>query len=77
MSLFAFLTFVSCLLHASTGAVLPQLPPLPPFMTLEEHFVTAEVVPQDASQAPWLIQKLEDLDTLRLKEMDEGHINKQ
>ena len=77
MSLFAFLTFVLCLLQACTGAVLPQLPPLPPFMTLEEHFVTAEIVPQDTSQPPWLIQKLEDLDTLRLDEMDKGHITKQ
>lgn len=46
-------------------------------MTLEEHFVTAELVPQDANQAPWLIQKLEDLDTLRLEEMDEGRVTKQ
>ena len=80
MIVFTFLTLVFCFLKASTGAVLPRQsePPLPPLITLEEHFTSAEALPgQYVVQPPWIIQKLRDLDSLRLEEMDQGKITKQ
>lgn len=73
----AVLSLVFSFLKACTGAVVPQYPPLPPFITLEEHFTTAEIVGQDNVTPPWIVQKLLDLDALRLEEMDQGRINKQ
>ena len=57
-------------------AIFPRKP-LPPFITLEEHFTIAEIAVQYTNQAPWIIQKLEDLGTLRLKDMDGGNVAKQ
>ena len=64
-------------LKASTAAVLARAPPLPPFITLEEHFYSAPIIAQDTTTPGWLIQKLADLDGLRIKEMDQGRITKQ
>lgn len=72
-----FLFFSFCFLHSSAAAVLPRDPPLPPFITLEEHFTPAEISSQDAAAPPYIQQKLADLDGLRLQEMDEGRIVKQ
>ena len=76
MIVFTLLPLVFCLWKASTLAIPPRQS-LPPFITLEEHFTTAEIAAQYTSQAPWIIQKLEDLDGLRLAEMDQGQIIKQ
>ena len=78
MILSAFLTLVFYFLKASTGAVLPRQHPLPPFITLEEHFTPAAIIPgQYAGSPQWYIEKLEDLDSLRLEEMDQARITKQ
>ena len=75
---FTFLTAVfSFFFTLSTAAVLPRYPPLPPFITLEEHFTTSEFSAQTATTQAWLVQKLLDLDGLRIQEMDEGRITKQ
>lgn len=47
MILFAVLPLVFSFLKACTGAVLPQYPPLPPFIALEEHFTITEIAVQD------------------------------
>ena len=71
------LPLIFSFLKACTGAVLPQYPPLPPFIALEEHFTTAEIAGQNNATSPWIVQKLLDLDALRLEEMDQGRITKQ
>lgn len=63
---------VSCFLKALTA--LPLDLPLPPFITLEEHFTTNALATQVAAS---LRSTLEDLDGLRLQEMDQGRIAKQ
>lgn len=77
MIFITFLTLMSSFLKMSTGAVLPRSLPLPPFITLEEHFATAEIATQYVNQAPWIVQKLEDLDGVRLQDMDQGNVAKQ
>ena len=77
MILFAFLPVVFAFARLSTAAVLPRHPPLPPFITLEEHFVAPELLAQFASTAAWQVQKLLDLDGLRIQDMDEARITKQ
>ena len=77
MILFTLVTLLSCFLKAATGAVLSRAAPLPPFITMEEHFNTPEIAPQDAGQAPAILQRLADLGSLRLKEMDQAKITKQ
>ena len=77
MIVLTFLFFLFCFLHPSAAAVLPRLPPLPPFITLEEHFTPAELAYQDAAVPLYYHEKLEDLDGLRLQEMDQGRITKQ
>ena len=72
-----FSSFLFCLLRSSAAAVLPRDPPLPPFITLEEHFTPAEIAYQDAASPLYIQQKLADVDGLRLQEMDEGRITKQ
>lgn len=63
---------VSCFLKVLTA--LPVDLPLPPFITLEEHFTTTTLATQVAAS---LRSTLEDLDGLRLQEMDQGRIAKQ
>lgn len=77
MIVFVVLPLVFSFLEACIGAVLPQYPPLPPFIALEEHFSIAEIAVQNTATQPWIVQKLLDLDVLRLKEMDQGRITKQ
>ena len=77
MIVLTFFIFLFCFLHPSAGAVLPRDPPLPPFITLEEHFHPAEIASQDAAAPLYIQQKLGDLDGLRLQEMDQGRIAKQ
>ena len=77
MILHAVLICVVCFFKASIAVALPRNPPLPPFITLEEHFTTAELAAQNTGTAPWIVQKLADLDGLRLDEMDQGRITKQ
>ena len=77
MIVLTFLFFLCCFLHSSAAAVLPRVPPLPPFITLEEHFTPAEISSQDAASPLYIQQKLADLDGLRLQEMDQGRIAKQ
>lgn len=77
MIVFAVLPLVLTFLKACTGAVLPQYPPLPPFIALEEHFTIAEIAVQNTGTPPWIVQKLLDLDGLRLEEMDQGRVTKQ
>lgn len=77
MIVLAVLPLVVTFLKACTGAVLPQYPPLPPFIALEEHFTIPEIAVQNTATPPWIVQKLLDLDGLRLEEMDQGRITKQ
>ena len=77
MVFITFLTLVFSFLKVSTGAVLPRSLSLPPFITLEEHFATADIATQYVNQAQWIVQKLEDLDGVRLRDMDQGNIVKQ
>ena len=73
----AVLSLLFVFFKACVGAVLPQHPPLPPFIALEEHFTTAEIAAQNTATPPWIVQKLLDLDGIRLEEMDQGRITKQ
>jgi predicted TIM-barrel fold metal-dependent hydrolase len=55
------------------------MPAKPIVIALEEHFqhpdVAATYGPLDANRAPPLVQRLEDLGALRIKEMDEAGID--
>jgi predicted TIM-barrel fold metal-dependent hydrolase len=57
------------------------MPAKPQVIALEEHFqhpdVSAQYGPLDANRAPQLVQRLEDLGELRIKEMDEAGIDLQ
>jgi predicted TIM-barrel fold metal-dependent hydrolase len=57
------------------------MPAKPFVIALEEHFQDPEVGatygPLDANRAPPLVQRLEDLDALRIKEMDAAGIDLQ
>ena len=57
------------------------MPAKPQVIALEEHFqhpdVSALYGPLDANRAPQLVQRLEDLGELRIKEMDEAGIDVQ
>lgn len=77
MIVFTVLPLVFIFMRAYTGAVLPRYPPLPPLIALEEHFTTADIAAQNNATAPSIVQKLLDLDGLRLEKMDQGQITKQ
>ena len=77
MIVVTILAFPFLFLDCSAAAVLPRDPPLPPFITLEEHFTPAELASQDIALPLYIQQKLADLDGLRLQEMDQGRIAKQ
>ena len=55
------------------------MPAQPYVVALEEHFqhpeLAAQYPPLDSNRAPGLVQRLEDLGTLRIKEMDEAGID--
>ena len=77
MIILASFTFLVCFLNSSAAAVLPRDPPLPPFITLEEHFSPNNLASQNAAAPLYIQQKLVDLGALRLREMDQGRIAKQ
>ena len=73
MLIFTSLAFVFRFL--GTSIALPLDLPLPRLVALEEHFTTTSI---GAPNAPlWIRPKLEDLDGLRLQEMNEGRVAKQ
>ena len=50
---------------------------LPPLITLEEHFISPALEPEVSRYPQFFLERLPDMDKLRLKEMDEGQIVKQ
>ena len=65
----------------STGAAIPRNAStvLPPFLTLEEHFATTELLPAVAAN-PFILRQAEQLlsfSDLRLRDMNNGNIVKQ
>ncbi|KAG9776198.1 amidohydrolase 2, partial [Aureobasidium melanogenum] len=59
-------------------------PPLPPLITLEEHFISEAMLSshgdkysEQLKHIPGLTEKLADLDTLRLQHMDAGRVSLQ
>ena len=77
MIVLTFLFFLFSFLHSSAALVLPRNSSLPPFITLEEHFTPAELAYQDAALPLRYQERLQDLDGLRLQEMDQSRIAKQ
>ena len=77
MIFLSFLPLLCYFLKASTAAVLSRAPPLPPLITLEEHFYTPEIAAENPATPGWITQKLLDLDGLRIRDMDQGRVTKQ